>query len=200
MTYCERALTLCHFAQRRTTTNPLYTPTDCIIMARLSEPEKQEIVRLLARYVSVPDVVVAVREQLGVEISRFQVRSYDPTKAKYEGGERLRAIFEAEREKYERSIEDIPIAHKAFRLNQLQSMLFRAQASGNLVLACDILERAAKEVGGVLTNCSNVSVERPRSIYQDMTPDERRACAAKIIHEALSRTPSPDVMLRATAA
>lgn len=169
-------------------------------MARLSEPEKQEVVRLLARYVPVPDVVVAMREQFGVEIDRFQVRSYDPTKARYEGGERLRAIFEAEREKYDRSIDDIPIAHKAFRLNSLQIMLVRAQASGNLVLACKILEQAAKEVGGALTNRSNVTVERPRSIYQDMTPDERRTCAAKLIHDALSRTPPPNVMLRATAA
>lgn len=169
-------------------------------MARLSELEKQEIVRLLARHVSVPDVVATMREQLGVKIDRFQVRSYDPTKARYEGGERLRAIFAAEREKYEQSIEDVPIAHKAFRLGQLQRMLFRAQASGNLVLACKILEQAAKEVGGVLTNRSNVTVERPQSIYQDMAPEERRRHVAEMIHDALSKRAPPDAELCAKAA
>ena len=160
-------------------------------MAKLSEVEKHEIVRLVAHYTPTRDVVAHMRDYFGVEIDRFQVRAYDPTNPRFEGGERWRAIFEAERAAYLRSIEDIPIAHKAFRLNQLQNMLFKAQASGNLVLSCAILEQAAKEVGGALTNERKIDMEREEGGWRAMTSEERREAVTHIIREALERERLP---------
>ena len=79
-------------------------------MAVLSDREKQEIVTLLAQFVKPADVVVHIRREFGTEIDRFQVRAYDPTNPRYEGGDRWRPIFDAAREAYLSAIEAVPIA------------------------------------------------------------------------------------------
>jgi len=118
-------------------------------MAALSDSEKHAIVTLLGQFARPADVVVHMRRNFGVEIDRFQVRSYDPTNPRYEGGAKWRPIFEAARTAYLSSIEAVPIAHKAYRLNELQRILEAAKASGNYVLAASILRQAAREVGDV---------------------------------------------------
>ncbi|WP_217991043.1 hypothetical protein, partial [Novosphingobium sp. Chol11] len=69
----------------------------------------------------------------------------------------------------------------------------RAIKVGNVVLANATLEQAAKEVGGVLTNARNVSLQQTGGSFRDLTSEERRKAAADMIRSALSadasRTP-----------
>lgn len=157
-------------------------------MAALTEADKREIVVLLAQFTSYSNVVVIMRNQCGVDVDRFQVRTYDPTNPRYAAGEKWREIFDGVRNAYLRSIETVPIAHKAFRLNALQRLLDKATASGNLVLACSILEQAAKEVGSALTHARSIAIERNDTGFRDLSADERRERVAKMLHEALHPT------------
>lgn len=118
-------------------------------MAALSDGEKHAIVTLLAQFERPSDVVVHMRRDFGIEIDRFQVRTYDPTNARYEGGAKWRSIFEAARAAHLSAVEDIPIAHKAYRLNILQQILGVALTRGNITLVMSILRQAAREAGDV---------------------------------------------------
>jgi len=161
-------------------------------MAALSQTEKHQIVVLLAQFTSYSDVAVIMREQFGVDIERFQVRTYDPSNARYAAGERWREVFNTARATYLASIEAIPMAHLGFRLNSLQRLFDKASARGNLVLACAILEQAAKEVGGTLTNARSVTVEPSEHSFRHLSPEERRARVAEMLREALSSSGSTD--------
>lgn len=155
-------------------------------MATLSDREKEEIVTLLARFRAPAQVVVHMREQWGVEVDRFQVRAYDPTNARYEGGDKWRPIFEAARAAYLGSIEDVPIAHAGYRLNELQRNYDRASQVGNLVLANAILRQAAWEIGRIPARQFGERNAGPLSVH-DMSPEERRARMVEILNDALGR-------------
>jgi len=116
-------------------------------MAALSDSEKHEIVTLLGQFVRPADVVIHIRQRFGVQIDRFQVRTYDPTNPRYEAGPNWRPIFDAAREAHLASIKAIPIAHKGYRLNTLQRILDAAMKAGNVRLAARILAQAAREAG-----------------------------------------------------
>lgn len=123
------------------------------IMAKLDDTAKQFIVQALACFDTPQQVADAVREEFGVEITRMQVQSYDPTKRH---GARLskmlKAVFEATRRRFLEEIEQVPIASQTYRLRNLQRLHEKAQQRGNMVLAAALLEQAAKEVGGAYTN------------------------------------------------
>lgn len=132
-------------------------------MAKLSEAEKHAIVRHLACFVPPSEVVVAISAEFGIKIDRFQVRAYDPTNPRYEGGEKWRAVFEAARTRYLSNVGDIPIAHVGYRLNELQKLLMKAKKSGNLSLALSILRQAANEVGALPASAmTGISASRVR--------------------------------------
>jgi hypothetical protein len=156
-------------------------------MAKLTEPQKYEIVSLLAQFVSPANVVVHMREWSCIEIDRFQVRSYDPTNARYEGGDKWRLVFDEVRRAYLASLADIPIAHAAFRLNELHRNYLKARDSGNLVMANATLEQAAKEAGGLLTNERKIKIDETRDAIRDMTPEERRVAVVQMLDAALKR-------------
>ena len=156
-------------------------------MAELSDDAKLFIVQALARYSSPAEVVVMIREDFGLETNVQQVRTYNPDHPKFEAGERWRPIFEAVRKAYLQDISAVPIASQAFRLNVLQKNLDRAMKLGNVVLANSILEQAAKEMGGALTNARNVSVQPSGGGFRDLTSEERRASVAEMLRSVLSK-------------
>ena len=154
-------------------------------MAKLTEPEKHQIVCLLAQFVCYSAVVVHMREWSGVETDRFQVRAYDPKSARYEGGDKWRLVFDEVRKSYLAALADIPIAHAAFRLNELHRNYLTSRDRGNLVLANAMLEQAAKESGGLLTNERTIKIDERRGAIRDMTPEERRAMVTEMLRNAL---------------
>lgn len=156
-------------------------------MTKLTDEIKTLIVTELAQFRGYAEVARLVAEVTGVPVDRFQVRTYDPTNPAYSGGEKWRAIFDRVREQYLTAVESVPIANKAYRLNELQRNYDDARSRGNLVLANQILEQAAKEVGGAMTNQRQLKMDGPVNPCLDMSPEERRAAAAEILRSALSR-------------
>ena len=156
-------------------------------MAKLTDELKSEIVVKLSQYEGYSDIARFLKLEYDVSVTRFQVRSYDPTKPTYAAGDKWREIFWTARNAYLNVADKVPIAHQAYRLNELQRNFDKARASGNIVLANKILEQAAKEVGGVLTKERTVNLQDDRnSDYRSLTPDERRDLFTDIIKNALA--------------
>jgi hypothetical protein len=155
-------------------------------MAKLTEPIKIAIVQALACFDTPTEVAKAVKEEFGLVITRQQVAGYDPTKATCKGmAKKLRAIFESTRAAFLEDITTIPIAQQAVRLRTLQKEMEKAKASGNSVLVLDVLERAAKEIGGAFTNRRELTGKGGGPITQqtsNISPEEL-AAAVKSVRE-----------------
>jgi hypothetical protein len=122
-------------------------------MANLDVNVKRFIVVHLACHDTPSQVVRAVKDEFGLEISRMQAHRYDPTRsAGKDVSKELRALFFETREKFDKAADEIPIAKKAYRLRALQKMFEFAESRQNLPLAAQLLEQAAKESGGGYTN------------------------------------------------
>jgi len=122
-------------------------------VAVLKEEAKQLLVQSLACYDTPSQAAELVKQELGVEISRMQAAAYDPTKpAGRNLSQKWRDVFEATRKAFIESVATVPIAQQAFRLRVLQRALEKAEARGNAPLVAQLLEQAAKELGGAFTN------------------------------------------------
>jgi hypothetical protein len=154
-------------------------------MTQLTEAQKETVVQALACFRRPSEVVVLLKEEFGIDVPVRQVVGYDPTRASYDAGERWREFFHRTREEYVSDSLSVPIAKQGFRLRSLQEMHDKAKAAGNYVLAADILEQAAKEVGGLLSNARNLAVSNGPHLSTNLTPQERRAQAAEMIRQAL---------------
>lgn len=122
-------------------------------MARLKAEHKIFIVQRLACF-DLPSVVAAaVKEEFGVDVSRQAIEAYDPTKrASKSLSDKLRKLFEETRKSFLDDTSGIAISHKAVRLRTLQRMAEKAENMGNIMAAKDLLEQAAKEMGGAYGN------------------------------------------------
>lgn len=122
-------------------------------MAALNNEVKAFIVQALACYDSLETVSSSVKEQFGLNLTRQQIQSYDPTKA---AGKSLSTkwveLFEVTRDRFQNEISDIPIANKAYRLRTLDRMASRAETMRNYNLTAQLIEQAAKECGDSYTN------------------------------------------------
>ncbi|EJN36317.1 DUF2280 domain-containing protein [Pseudomonas sp. GM80] len=122
-------------------------------MAALKDEVKRYIVQALACFDTPTQVVQAVKETFGVEVSRQQCEQYDPTKhAGRDLGVKWKAVFEDTRKRFREETAEIPIANRAFRLRAMNRFVERAETMKNIGLAMQILEQAAKEVGDVYVN------------------------------------------------
>ena len=120
---------------------------------QLSFVLKREIVQRLARFDTPNQVVKAIKADHGINLSPQRVQFYDPTSKNGAAlGDDFKALFFETRKKFQENLDAIPIANKAFRLARLDRMATAAEDRGNMVLAADLGERAAKEVGGAYTN------------------------------------------------
>lgn len=122
-------------------------------MAALKPDVKAFIIQSLACYDTPSQVVEAVQKEFGINITRQQAESHDPTKA---SGKTLAKkwveMFNATRERFQNEISDIPIANKAYRLRVLQRMSMTAENMKNIGMTAQLLEQAAKEVGEAYSN------------------------------------------------
>jgi len=124
-------------------------------MAALKDEVKRFIVQALACFDTPTQVVQAVKETFGLELTRQQCELYDPTK--YAGrdlGVKWRTVFEDTRKRFREETAEIPIANRAFRLRAMNRSFERADSSKNIPLAMQILEQAAKETGDMFVNRS----------------------------------------------
>ncbi len=122
-------------------------------MATLTDDVKAFIVQALACYDTPSQVVDAVKEEFDLVVSRPQVQSYDPTKRIGRSlSAKWRALFEETRKRFLKEAAEIPIAAQSYRLRALQRMYEKTAARGNVPLAAQLIEQAAKETGGMFVN------------------------------------------------
>jgi hypothetical protein len=127
-------------------------------MPILTDPMKLALVQALACYDTPTQAAEAVAQEFGVKVDRAQVAKYDPTKPNGKNlSAKLRAIFTATREAFLKTTSEIPISQQAYRLRVLQRQLIRAEGQGNTAMVSQLLEQAAKEVGGGFTNRRELS-------------------------------------------
>lgn len=122
-------------------------------MAALKDEVKRFIVQALACFDTPTQVVQAVKETFGLDVTRQQCELYDPTK--YAGrdlGVKWRTVFEDTRKRFREDTADIPIANRAFRLRGLARMAEKAESMRNLALTAQLYEQAAKECGDMYVN------------------------------------------------
>jgi hypothetical protein len=120
---------------------------------QLSFVLKREIVQRLARYDTPGQVVKAIKADHGIDLSPQRVQFYDPTSKNGAAlSDELKTLFHETRRKFLEDLDAIPIANKAVRLRRLDRMATLAEEKGNMVLAAELGELAAKEVGGAFTN------------------------------------------------
>jgi hypothetical protein len=138
---------------------------------QLTDEIRAAIVQALGCYGSPSEVAEAVKEMHGLEVSRQTVESYDPTK--YAGqrlSKRWRDLFTDARKRFLADLDEIPIAHKAYRLRRLWRMMERAEHKGNITLVLQILEQAAKEMGDVYTNRQKVDANLKVAVRTVIVP------------------------------
>ncbi|MQV24210.1 DUF2280 domain-containing protein [Sinorhizobium meliloti] len=125
---------------------------------KLKDGVKTFIVQSLACFDTPSIVVEAVRKEFGETITRQSVEGYDPTKkAGSNLAEKWKLLFEETRKTFLEDTATIAISHRAVRLRALQRMAEKAETQGNMVLAANLLEQAAKEVGDSYTNRRQIS-------------------------------------------
>lgn len=122
-------------------------------MAALKNDVKAFIVQALACFDTPSQVAQAVKEEFGIEVSRQQCESHDPTKrAGSTLAKKWVTLFHDTRKRFREETAEIPIANRAYRLRALGRMAEKAEGMRNMGLAIQILEQAAKEVGDVYVN------------------------------------------------
>jgi hypothetical protein len=114
---------------------------------------KAFIVQRLACFDRPAQVVKAVKEEFGLDVSRQRVHFYDPTsRAGQALHPELKELFTETRAKAKKDLDSIASYHQAIRLRRLDEMIGKAIELGNMALAAQLLEQTAKESGGAYTN------------------------------------------------
>lgn len=120
---------------------------------RLTEQARAFVVQQLAMYDAPSIVAKAVKAEFGLVITPQAVEAYDPTKR---AGEKLstkwKVLFEATRAKFIEDSAAIGIANRSVRLRRLDRMATQAENMGNIAVAAQLFEQAAKEMGNAYTN------------------------------------------------
>ena len=136
-------------------------------MAVLRSEVKAFIVQALACFDTPSQVVESVKKEFGIEVSRQQCESHDPTKfAGRALGVKWAELVHAARKRFREETEDIPIANRAYRLRTLGRMAEKAENMKNMALTAQLLEQAAKEVGDVYVN-RRLEPEKPLGSQAD---------------------------------
>jgi hypothetical protein len=120
---------------------------------KLTDEARAYVVAGLACF-DAPSVVAAnVKKEFGLTITPQGVEAYDPTKrAGRKLGAKWKALFHETRKAFVDATAEIGISHKAVRLRSLERMAQVAEKQGNIALAANLLEQAAKEMGNAYTN------------------------------------------------
>jgi hypothetical protein len=134
---------------------------------------KAFIVQRLACYDTPQQVADAVieefgpeLEQMGISIDRRYMQTLDPERTGIKPGKKWRDLFEQTRAAFLKNSTQIPIANKSTRLRALDRMAKRAEAMGNLALAKELHEQAAKEMGDVYTNRRLLDIDPEGSLAE----------------------------------
>ena len=116
-------------------------------MRRLTDAVKRRIVEHLACYSTHAETVQLIAKEFDVTLTSRHVRAYDPASFQFVGSQRWLDYHDLVRKRCAQELGGIAIAHRAFRLRQLQRLLDMAMDQGDNQQAAKALEQAAKEMG-----------------------------------------------------
>lgn len=149
-------------------------------MATLKPEQKIFIVQRLACFDTPAQCVEAVKDEFGIDVLPQQVHCYHPERRQGKHlSKDLKDLFFATREKYRENTIDIPIANKTWRVQKLNDLAAIAIKKGNMVLASQLLEQAAKEMGEAYSNRKAVELTSPDG---SMTPKEPKVVDQELIN------------------
>jgi len=131
---------------------------------QLPENVRRFIVGELATFRTPTEVSNAVKERFGLEVARQRVEYYDPAKLVNHGklARKWVQLFRRTRERWLAATADVAIANRRYRLEQLQHLYQKALDMGkigNVPLAKELLEQAAKEAGDLYTNRRKIDLD-----------------------------------------
>ncbi|AWJ93403.1 DUF2280 domain-containing protein (plasmid) [Azospirillum baldaniorum] len=156
-------------------------------MAVLKPEVKAFIVQAVACFDPPSTVVESVKTGFGVVVSRQQVEAHDPTKVSGRGlAERWKELFEETRKAFLEDTSAIGISHKAVRLRALNRMAAKAEGMGNMALAAQLMEQAAKECGDAFTNKVRKELSGPGGApipVANLSVDEWKGIAREVADE-----------------
>ncbi len=121
--------------------------------SKLSDDQKEFVVTSLACFDTPSQVQKALKAEFGVDIAVQSVEAYNPERAAGKSlAKQWKALFETTRKAFLEEKAEIPIANKAVRLRIRERMARKAESAGNIALANELLNDAAREVGESFTN------------------------------------------------
>ena|SRR5476649_1760417 len=119
-------------------------------MRGLPKAVRMHILTELACFATPMQVVTTVREKFGIEVSRQCVEAHHPERrAGAKLSPALCVLFYETRAKLLAELDNIGLASRAGRLRGLERMFEQAERMGNLALAVQLIQQAAREVGGM---------------------------------------------------
>ena len=137
----------------------------------LSDDIKLFIVEHLACFDSPSVVASAVEKEFGRKVARQTIEAYDPTKVQGRNlSAKLREYFSKVRGSFLHDLDTVAIASKAFRLRMLERMARHLEERSNVLGAAQLLEQAAKEVGGVYVGRGGAIPDDKRLGQNDTEP------------------------------
>lgn len=117
---------------------------------------KVEIVRQLACYATNAEVREYIEENYGTQVSAAYVSRHHPANKTSAGmGQELIDLFWETRDQFQRGLDDCGIVYRAYRLRKLDEMCRKAIDTKNFSLAAQLMEQAAKEMGGAFESRKN---------------------------------------------
>lgn len=123
-------------------------------MPVLSDEIKEFIVQSLACFRKPSLIIKDIQADFGVEATLAHIQTYNPEKG--DKAKRLakkwKLLFEETRKAIIDGKVTVGIAHQSYRLGLYQRAADYYEKMGNYVLAAEMAERAAKEMGGAYTN------------------------------------------------
>ena len=122
--------------------------------SKLSDEQKDYVVRRLAGHDSPSAIVKALAEDFGVSVTRNAVIRYDPTSyiGARECAKRWRKLFLEARAAFNAGKTDIGAANKMVRVRWLDGMARAAMDKEHFMLAAALLKQVAEEMGDRFTN------------------------------------------------
>ena len=119
------------------------------------------IVRRLACYESYPEVIEGVKAEFGWELEAKDIGKYncDNKGPRRHLGDRWVELFDNCRERFQTGLDETAIAYRPYRLKRLDEMERDARKKGNYSLAKELLEQAAREMGGFFDKGQGLSMQ-----------------------------------------
>lgn len=126
---------------------------------------RERIIELLAAGHRHREIANMVNEEYGTHVTSAYVRRQNPMVSVGERlPDQLHALFHSLRSQHQERIMRMGIAHQPTRMQMLQLMADDAYEKGNIKMAAQLLEQAAREMGGAYTNKSNLEIDDNRNM------------------------------------